>query len=348
MAQERELAENTSTAICYQHELLSTPLQYHRLPGGGTVKRQIKYVEKGVLYPPDDANLANLSQDDIYEYVKEQSGQLEVSQSNLDDLSTDQLLAIIEAEESTITKARSLDILLARNYQNREQNRTLATAVYRQLIKNKLPISWRNTLLLALEHIQIEEPNLRRELSVFLLKLCPNMKDETYPRSYNALVAAFRTLPTLLDDANHTIQLLKFLSTEYTTKIRHIVLFGIRSMASLPIPGNIPEKVVVEIGNELACCARYLLRCSVSPTSEEEFDLGLDIVGTLIVLGYNTVPSLICELETLRTKWVIDQLNDTLSDVVKMWETRAPSFHKAKQNLIIATRKAIDSILPSS
>jgi len=342
MAKEVKSTENLLRFTTVESELKYTPWWAIKLPTGQSIRTQIKYYQKYSMDIRDNINPLDLPQIEIGKIFEDQlKSSLQLS---LDSLSDDELFALIEVDQSIIAKARSLEILIARDC----ENPFLAALVYQELIKDKLPISWRNTLLLAIEHIQIKEPNLRRELSAFLLKLCPNIKDETHPRSLSASAAAVRTLPTLLDDANQTVQLLKFLSTDYSIKTRHIALFGIRSMASLPTPGNIPEKIVTEIGNELVYCARYHLRHSACSTSEEEFDLGLDIIDTLIVLGYNAVPSLICELETLRMKWVIDHLNDTLSNAIIMWETRAPSFHKAKQNLITAIRKAVDSIALSS
>ena len=339
MAQERKMEESTF-GILYERVLFITPLQYSSSPTGGTLKRQIKLIERGVLKLPDDANLVNSAQDEVYKYIEEKYGQFEVSQSNLDNLSTDQLLATIEADESTTTKAKALEILLAINC----KEHGLGAAIYRQLVQDRLPISWRNSLLLALEHLQIEKVDLRQKMGNFLLQLCPNMKNEAYPRSRSALAAAVRTLPTLLDDGNQVVLLLRFFNTEYPTKIRRIVLLGIQSMASLPTPGNISEKVVDVIDKELVFCARYLLRCSAYPTSEEEFDLGLDVIDTLIMLGYDAAPSLICELKSLHVKWVVDQLKKSLLCASEMWKTRAPSFYEAKKDFIAGMRKAIDSI----
>ncbi len=337
MTQERNLKERQLKY--YESEVKHTPLHYASLPRGGTIKREIAYKEIYTYESPlDDISPFESQPQEIGKIFEEQ---LKTSaRLSLDDLTNDHLLSLFEKEETATTKSGALEILLARNC----ENCILAAVVYRELVKGRLPISWRNTLLLALEHIQIEDPKLRRELSNFLLQLCPNMKDETYPRSRSALAAALRTLPTLLDDVNQTVQLLMFLNTEYPTQIRRIVLLGIQSIARFPTPGNIPEEAVTIIGDELVCCARYLLRNSVYPTSEEEFDLGLDVIDTLIILAYNDIPSLICELESLRVKWVVEQLNDTLLDTIKMWETCAPSFYNTKKDLIASTRKTLNSI----
>jgi hypothetical protein len=229
---------------------------------------------------------------------------------------TNDLIAIIRSSDKRTTeKAQSLEILIARN-----ETETLGDIVGTELLSDQNSISWRNTLLLALEHVVVQDIELRKKLVAKLTTLGGEIKEETYPRSKHALYSLVRTLLIIIDDPMDIPRMFLFLDMGFSIKVQRITLLGFESIMSNPLPvlwENGIIKLLIDkmkiVCDCMLCEEKYLLQ-------SEDFDLGIHALRVLIACAWDSLPSYIQDKTCLHRSWIIKHLHEALDINVVIWE----------------------------
>jgi len=223
------------------------------------------------------------------------------------------LFRLVSESKSVVIQSRAIEELLRRKLG------VLPGLLVQELGRDDLLPSWRNTLLLVAEHVQFTELSHRKKLRECLKLHSKAMKGEWHPRTQSALRASLRMLLSLMADWCDSLDLLPFLILDYPLRIKRIALLGIQNLFQdfPPLP-NAAEKLT-SFRRAIAIIAESYLTPSVFSESEDEFDLGLDAIDTLIQLADPCVSNLIASVVKFAESWTIKQIQEKLHKAHEAW-----------------------------
>ena len=222
------------------------------------------------------------------------------------------LLRLASEGESVIIRSRAIEELL------RKESNALQEFLITELEKNDLNTSWRNTLLLATEHVEFSNQKHRERLRECLKFWSQSLKSEWHPRSQSALRAAIRILSSSMAEPCDSLDLLPFLTLNYQVRIKRIALLGIQDLFRDAPPPDAAE-TLTSFRRAIAIMAESHLTPSVCSESEDEFDLGLDALDALIQLADPCVLNLITHVAEFADSWAIKQIQETLHKTHEAW-----------------------------
>lgn len=226
------------------------------------------------------------------------------------------LFRLVSESKSVVIQSRAIEELL------RRESGVLPGLLVQELGRDDLPPSWRNTLLLAAEHVQFTELSHRKKLRECLKLHSKAMKGEWRPRTQSALRASLRMLLSLMADWRDSLDLLPFLILDYPVRIKRIALLGIQNLfRDFPPPPEAAEKLT-SLRSSIAITAEIYLTPFVYEHSEDEFDLGLDALDALIRFAEPCVPKLVASLIDFTEKWPRKQIQKTLHEAYEVWSEK--------------------------
>ncbi len=224
------------------------------------------------------------------------------------------LYRLVSESKSVVIQSRAIEEFL------RRESDVLPGLLVQELERKDLKKpSWRNTLLLAAEHVQFTDLSHRKRLRECLKLHSKAMKGEWHPRTQSALRASLRMLLSLMADWRDSLDLIPFLILDYPVRIKRIALLGIQNLfRDFPPPPN-DEETLNSFRRAIAIIAESYLTPSVCSESEDEFDLGLDALDTLIKLAEPCVSNLIYSVVKFAESWTIKQIKETLHKTHEAW-----------------------------
>lgn len=246
------------------------------------------------------------------------------------------LLRLVHEGESVVIQSRAIEELL------RRESRALPSLLVQELERKDLLPSWRNTLLLSAEHVQLTDLSHRKKLRECLKLRSKAMKGEWHPRTQSALRSSLRILLSLMADWRDSLDLLPFLILDYPVRIKRIALLGIQNLfRDFPPPPDAAEELT-SLRSSIAIMAESYLTPSVYSESEDEFDLGLDALDALIQLAEPCVPDHIASVAKFAESWTITQIQEKLSTMHEVWLKGKFPNKAACLNLVLECRNILN------
>lgn len=248
-------------------------------------------------------------------------------------LSDSELWGVAKQDASARRRAGALEELIRREVPE------VAAFVAEELQKSGLKATWRNTLIFAVEHLQFTEPEQRGKLRQRLRELATTINGESHPRSRLAQEAALRRWGSLLDDKAQLRETVEFLATTYPLSVRLIALQTIQNAFDMEPPSTATYDALEPLRDELAATASYLLRVAVLERSEEDFDIGLTALESLVRLGDRRALEHVTQCGSMGRRWIVKQTGRFLEETLAAW-TRAEV--DSSSNAAAVIREALD------
>ncbi|NQT41075.1 MAG: hypothetical protein HQ581_26525 [Planctomycetes bacterium] len=233
----------------------------------------------------------------------------------ISDLATVKLWKIIRSERPVAIRAKALAELMRRENEHGE----LASFVVEELAKDDLKPTWRNTLIFATEHLDFLDAAQRQQLRDLLGGLVTALRGQWHSRSRLAQEAALRRYGSLIDDKVELGGMVRFLSTDYSFRVRLIALQTIQNAFAAAPPSVSLQEDLGGLREELQQMAGFFFRPQVLARSEEDFDLGLTAIEALIRLGDPTVSQFVPRAKEIGASWVARQLAQFFSETLAAW-----------------------------
>ncbi len=244
-----------------------------------------------------------------------------------------ELWSVAKQDRSTIRRARALEELIRREVSE------VASFVVEELQESGLKPTWRNTLIFAAEHLRFTEPEQREKLRERLRELAATINGESHPRSRLAQEAALRRWGSLLDDKIQLRETVEFLATTYPLSVRLIALQTIQNAFDLEPPSTATYDALEPLRDELAATASYLLRVAVLERSEEDFDIGLTALESLVRLGDRRALEHVTRCGSMGRRWIVKQTGRFLQETLAAW-TQAEV--DSSSDAVAVVREALD------
>jgi hypothetical protein len=223
----------------------------------------------------------------------------------LPELSTEAIKGVIRDEPSVVRRGQALEVLLSRGAAD------IDVLLARELEAPPQSRGWRNTLLLASEHVSPRDPGSRLNLRKALLETCVGMPNESHPRSRLALCGGLRTACALTDTVEALSDLTRFLTPGYPLEAVRVILISIReSPLSLALRGN--QTALPDLRAAITAIARGTLTMTANQQAEAAFDLGLDALHALIAMNDAGTTDLVWQATALGFPWVNRELEQAV------------------------------------
>jgi len=235
---------------------------------------------------------------------------------SLADLTAADLWQVVRPERSVAIRAAALAELVS--YERERAN--LALFVVEQLARDDLKPTWRNTLILATEHLDFLNAGQRQRLRDRLRSLTLTLNEEWHPRSRLAQEAAVRRYGCLIDDKAQLLEIVDFLSTAYPLRVRLIALQTIQNAFALAPPCVSMKRDLEPLRDELRRMVEFFFRGETLKRSEEDFDLGLTALEALIRLDDGMISEFVPRVKAIGRRWVARQLAHFLAETQKAWQ----------------------------
>lgn len=200
--------------------------------------------------------------------------------------------------------------------------------VIAELAVDTLVPSWRNTLLLATEHMDFLDSGQRSQIRQRLLTHAAALTDEIHPRSRLAQEAALRRYASLLDEKRDIGAISTFLQSKYSLRCRQVALQAVQNVFRQRPPTDAEREDLRPLAQDLIAMCSYYLSKRCLDGAEEEFTLGLNALFGVIRMADSASSNTIGEVAQIGRPWVLRAVHDYLADTLDLWQQQGIDFDR--------------------